>query len=139
MRGDLHAQPTQRRKTTSTLRPPPKVSLRSRSSGARSPILGHSAATGMGGGGGASHGWTVNGRLFIVIHLGQPFDSSSSSSRPGTTPGGRSFRVFFSFLGSGWSGDEKLNVSLDMPIFLSAILVVKLENILAASQQLKCK
>ncbi len=43
------------RNTTKTFLPPPKVSWRSRSSGARSPTLGTSA-TGIGGGGGASHG-----------------------------------------------------------------------------------
>lgn len=71
----IQAQPTQRRKTTSVLRPP-SFNLPSLSTGAVSPTLG-TAATATGGGGGASHGCTVNGRLKLGIQDDQPSLSSS--------------------------------------------------------------
>ncbi len=129
---NAQAQPTQRRKTISTFLLPPTVILRSRSMGARSPTLGHSAM-GIGAGGGESHGWTVKGRALTDIQAGQPA-FSSCSSRPGMVPGGRSDLVFCSFLACSGSGDEKvgkLNASLGIPIFLIASLVARLENILA--------
>src|SRR3569833_1702328 len=96
------------------------MSLRSRSSGAVSPGFGVSA-TGIGGGGGDSHGCTVSGRALTDIQAGQ-LDFSSSSSRPGSTPGDRSDRVLRSLLGSG-SGDDRLKVSDEMPILRMASLV----------------
>lgn len=111
--------------------PPPKVSLRSRSSGARSPGLGHSAATGMGGGGGESQGWTVSGRDLTVIQAGHlDEESSSTSSRPGTVPGGAFLVSFLGLLGSGAVGDEKLRASLLRPNLRMAILVVRAENMI---------
>ena len=116
-----------------TFFPPPKLSLRSRSSGATSPTLGQSA-TGIGGGGGDSHGWTVRGSALTDIQAGHFVSDSSSSSEssPGTVPGGA---FLFTLgprgfgLGSG-SDDVKLKLSLDRPIFLRAILVVRLVNML---------
>lgn len=127
----VQAHPTHRRNTISTLFPPPTTSFRSRSAGAMSPILGNSA-TGMGAGAGVSHGCTVSGRFLTCIHCGHLLVSSSSSSRPGTAPGGRSPRFFFSFFGGGSESPEaKLNVSLGIPSFFIASLVVRLENIVA--------
>ena len=128
----LHAQPTQRKKTTSTFLPPPKVSSRSRSSGARSPTRGDVLATGMGGGAGVSHGWTVNGSDLAVIQAGFQVDALSplSSSNLGV----EFLLDFFSDHADEDDDDEsdqgRLNDSLDRPAFLSATLVAKFENML---------
>ena len=114
-RGHLHAQPTHRKKTTSTgplphtLFPPP-------SRGANSPAFG-SCPTGMGGGGGASHGWTVTGRALTDIQAGQ-VESSLELGR--------------SSLGLGALGvqEENAKASREMPAFLRASFVARLENIL---------
>lgn len=89
-----------------------------------------------------SQGWTVNGSDLMDIQAGQTvllFSSDSSSSRPGTVPGGA---FFVSFLGADGafltgSGSEDVNAeeielsgSLGRPIFFRAIFVARLENIL---------
>lgn len=123
----LQAQPTQRKNTTNTLLPPPNSIFLSLSSGARSPTLGHSAATGTGGGGGDSQACAVSGRFLTVIHLGQPLAFAASAS---SWPGG----FFLSLLGSV---DDDPPVSADMssaflgmPIFFMASLVASPLNIL---------
>lgn len=90
--------------------------------------MGHFAATGTGGGGGESHGWTVRGSDLTVIQAGHLDESSSTSSRPGTVPGGAFFVSFFGF-GSGLAvGEEKLRASLSRPSLRRAILAVREEN-----------
>lgn len=103
-------------------------------------MLGQLGAMVTAGGGGDSHGCTVRGRPFAVIHLGQLLlDVSPVLSGPGLVPGGRSFLVFVSlFVGSGPKADEKLNVSLLIPIFFMAILVPKLENMLKLPPLWQC-
>lgn len=132
--GNVQAQPTQRRKTTRTLRPPPNSSFRSRSRGATSPTRG-TRATGTGGGGGENQGWTVSGRFLTDIQLVQP-PPSPPSSAPGFAsafvPGG----LFFSLLGGRGAAAaglelEKSRASLGRPSFLRAILVVRLESMVA--------
>lgn len=103
--------------------PPPMATFRSLSIGACSPILG-SSASGIGGGGGESHGWTVRGRFLTVIHAGQAEAFSSSSS---TGPFGSLF--LRSFGGGSFAGEEKLKVSEERPTFLRASFVARLENI----------
>lgn len=77
---NLQAHPTQRRNTTSVARPPPRRSLRSRSIGAISPMLGQSLATGTGGGGGDSHACTAIGIVGLtLIHAGHELSLPSSS------------------------------------------------------------
>lgn len=112
---DLHAQPTHRRNTTSTGPPRPHTIFLSLSSGASSPTLGISA-TGTGGWGGASHGCTVMGRAFTDIQAGHGESSSADGARS-------SFGAL--------EGFEKLKVSEEMPAFLRASFVVRLENIVA--------
>lgn len=122
---DSQAQPTQRRKTTSTLRPPPSTSFPSRSRGAGAPTGGHSGATGTGGGTGDSHACAVSGRFRTVIHLAQAgVGSSSRSSLAGGAP-----PLLAPFLGAG-SPPPKFRASLGMPIFFMASFVPRLENIL---------
>jgi hypothetical protein len=120
---NVQAQPTQRRKTTRTCLPP-NCSCLSRSMGARSPTRGHSVATATDDGGGDSHACAVSGSLRTDIHFGQLLFGSLSSSR--------SFTLLLEVL----DGEEKLKVSLEMPILRMASLVVKLvvrsENIVAA-------
>jgi len=82
----------------------------------------------MGGGGGESQGWTVKGRDLTVIQAGH-LDEESSSSRPGTVPGGAFLVSFLGFGGSGAAvGDEKLRASLLRPSLRRAIFVVREEN-----------
>lgn len=108
----LQAHPTQRKKTTITFLPPPKVSSLSRSSGAVSPTFGLSAI-GMGGGTGVNQGWTVNGRDFTVIQAGQAGPSLSGAD----------------FLDESESDHGRLNDLFDKPTFLRATFVARLENI----------
>lgn len=82
----------------------------------------------MGGGGGDSQAWAVKGSDLTDIQDAQPPLPSSSSSRPGLYPGGGFFRNLFGVRGGFDEGSEKSNVSLEMPAFLRAILVVRLEN-----------
>lgn len=91
--------------------------------------MGHEAATGMGGGGGESQGWTVRGRDLTVIQAGHwvPEEESSSSS-PGTVPGGAGLVSFLGLGGSDAVGEEKSKVSLLRPSLRRAILVVRAEN-----------
>lgn len=105
---DLHAQPTHLRNTTSTGPPRPHTILLSLSSGASSPTCG-SLPTGIGGGGGVSHGWTEMGSPFTDIHSGQ--DQSSSSAAVA--------RLL---------GRFDVKVSEEMPTFLRASFVARLEN-----------
>lgn len=120
----LQAQPTQRRKTTSTLLPPPSTSLPSLSLGAGPPTFGHSGATATGGGAGESHAWAVRGSFFTVIHLGHA-EASSRSSLAGPVAAD-----LVSLLDFGDSDEEKLRTSLGMPNFFMASFVPRLENIL---------
>lgn len=117
----IQAHPTQRRKRIITGFPPPKVSWRSRSRGARSPGLGHSAM-GTGGGAGDNQACAVSGSFLVLIHAGQPEFDSSKSSRPGKEPS-LGLLDLLAF-------DEKSRASLDSPTFLIASFVVKLANIL---------
>lgn len=73
---------------------------------------------GTGGWGGASHGWTVIGIDFIDIHAGHG-ESSSAGGALSSFGGLEAFAL------------EKLKVSEEMPAFLRASLVVRLENMVA--------
>lgn len=117
---DVQAQPTQRRKTTMVRLPLPKVSSRSRSRGAGWPIWG-GGETATGGGVGVSQGWTVKGRFLTVIQAGQA-DLSSLVSKEGTEDRE-------DFLEASSQGS--LKESLEMPAFFRAILVARLENMVA--------
>lgn len=122
---DVQAQPTQRRKTTSTGLPRPNSSFLSRSSGARSPGFGDAAATGTGGGGGENHGATVMGSDFIDIHAGHPpaLSSAPSSLEP---------------LLEGFESVDPPPKSRDLlfrPTFFRAILVVKLASMMMIPSQ----
>ena len=119
---DIQAHPTHRRNTTSTFFPPPHASLRSRSSGARSPTRGGSA-TGMGGGRGVSHGCTVSGSDLTDIHS----DQVLLLLLPALPDAGCALVIFLDGLLSVFH-EEKSNVSLGRPTFLRATLVARLEN-----------
>lgn len=105
-----------------TFFPLTSASFPSRSIGAISPSLGHSGATGTGGGFGDNHACAVSGRLFADIHLGQADCSTSSASGlMSTAP----------FLGAGAaSAAGQLRASLGIPILRIASFVPRLENIL---------
>lgn len=109
---DSHAQPTHRRKTTRTGPPRPHTIFLSLSSGASSPTLG-SSATGIGGWGGASHGWTVMGRALTDIQAGHGEPSSAGGAGSCLEAVG---------------GLVKLKVSEESPAFLRTSLVERLEN-----------
>lgn len=80
--------------------------------------MGHSAATGTGGGTGESHACAVSGSFFVLIHAGQPGPSEAS---PWSGIGA-------SFVGLLELDDEKSKASLDNPAFFNANFVVRLEN-----------